>query len=733
MARPFAVAGFTVFLTTAFLFDCKTGVMLAVLIGSVIALVIALFVEKLREIKQIPVALASVSLSCLMLFVSTNYMYLPLTSYDGQTLRMKARLTDNVEAEYGKFYYNAESLEIGGEKVEADVRLVFSSPLEAEAYDCVEGEFVFYKRGKTSDYALSSNKASGTVLGAYPSGEIIITEIEAGDKPFGYKLVRYREAIKNAVYKALPDEKGALAVAMILGDKSDIPSTVYRDIRTVGLAHIVCVSGLHLSLWANLILILLKKTRLDRKVSSLIAATGVIAFMAIAGFTYSVVRAGIMMLVYLLAEIISRKSDSLNSLGISLIIMACINPFSMGSLALELSVLSTTGVILHSQYVYPEIARFLRRKFSNEYVCKALLYVAESFGITACASLMTLPLVYRFTASVSLYALVSNVIILPFVGVCMVLCALGAVWASVFGAGFNLFALTGGFIIDLIIKYSDGFSTVDELNLRMESDSADIIFSGVMIFAAIALVLGFAGRGKPVVSTFIAFSILVVSSVAVSYSERRETRVEVIDTGNGVAVLFTHGGENILVNCGGDDFFTASSISRALDGCYGKIDCMILTDSSDYASSEAIGIIREYTPKTFMHGEISREIKQVSGMADSVDINGVYISKNFKAYGEEIDSKWCVIIETNDVTAAVCTYPVSSAPQTDIFITRGDYPDNITDNGYDLAVICAGNSRGVTIQNELKNRGVNVSATAGNGNIIIRARNGKMSSYRKDG
>lgn len=727
------MAGFTVFLTAAFLFDSETGVMLAVLIGSAVALVIALFVERLREIRQIPVALASVSLTCLLLLASTNFLYLPLISYDGQALHMKARLTDNVEAEYGKFYYNAQSFEIGGEKVAADVRLVLNSPLEAEAYDYIEGKFVFYKRGKTSEFALSSNKASGIVLGAYPTGEVFITEIKAQDKPFGYKLIRYRNAIKNAVYEALPDERGALAVAMILGDKSDIPSTIYRDIRVVGLAHIVCVSGLHLSLWANLILTLLKKTRLNRKVSSLLAAVGVVAFMAIAGFTYSVVRAGIMMLVYLFADIVSRKNDSLNSLGISLIIMACINPFSMGSLALQLSVLSTTGVLLHTQYIYPKVSAFLYRKTGNGYIGKALVYVTESIGITACASLLTVPLIYRFTASVSLYSLVSNVIIVPFVGVCMVLCALGAVWVSLFGAGFNLFAFAGGFIIEMIIKYSDRFSAFDELNLRMEQNSAEIVFSGVMFFVIIALVFGFAGRGKPVISASLAFSILLVSSFAVSYSQRAETRIEVIDTGNGTAVLFTHNGENILVNCGGDDFFTASSISRALDGCYGKIDCLILTDSSEYASSEAVGIIKEYTPKALMCGEISREIKQVSGNADIIDIYGVYISKNFKAYGIQADSEPCVVIETNDVTAAVCAHSVSNAPQADILITRGDYPENAVDNGYDFTVICAGNYRGVAVQNELKNRGLRASATAGNGNIIIRAENGKISSYRKDG
>ena len=733
MARPFAVAGFTVFLTIAFLFDSETGVTTAVFIGSAVALVIALFIERLRTIKQIPLVLASVSLACLMLIVSTNYVYLPLTSYDGKSCYMKARLTDNGENAYGNRYYSAESVEIDGENVEADIKLVFNSSIEAEAYDYVEGNFVFYKRGKSSESALLSNKASGTVLGAYPSGEIEITEVTPENKPFGYKLIRYRQAIKDAIYKALPDERGALAVAMLLGDKSDIPSDIYKDIRVVGLAHTVCVSGLHLSLWAGLILILLRKTHLNRKVTSLIAASAVAAFMALAGFTYSVVRAGIMMLVYLFADAVSRKSDSLNSLGISIIVMACINPFSIGSLGLQLSVLSTAGVIIHSQYIFPEVCGFLRNRIDGKYTFKAVSRLCESFGITACVSVITVPLIYKFTSSVSLYALVSNIFVLPFVEISMVLCAFGAIWAAVFGAGFNLFGYIGGLIIDLIIRYSDAFSAFDYLNLRMEQEKVRVIFCGVMLFVIVSLLLANKYKAKPVLSAFLAFTILVVSSVIVSYSERKETRIEVVDTGNGVSVLFSHNGENILVNCGGNEFFSESRIKTAVDTCYGKIDCLVLTDTSEYSASQAVNIIKEYSPEALMCDETSREIRQLSGKSVLVDIYGVYISKNFKVHGAETDNGPCVIIETNDVTAAVCAHPVSDAPQADILITRSDYPDNVADIGCDFIAVCAENSRGVTIQNELIDMGFKSAATAGNGNIILRAYNGYISAYRKDG
>ena len=99
------------------------------------------------------------------------------------------------------------------------------------------------------------------------------------------------------------------------------------------------MSGLHLSLWSMLIFSVLKKLRVGERAASIIAAFGVVGFMLVAGLTYSVLRSGIMMLVFLLGNVIMKKRDSLNSLGFSIAVIALVNPFAVGSAGLELSAL----------------------------------------------------------------------------------------------------------------------------------------------------------------------------------------------------------------------------------------------------------------------------------------------------------------------------------------------------------------------------------------------------------
>ena len=103
--------------------------------------------------------------------------------------------------------------------------------------------------------------------------------MDESEKPFAKKILDLREGIKHAVYRIMPDERGALAVALLIGDKSGLSDNIYSDFRDIGISHIICVSGYHLSLWSTLILFILRKSRLDYRLSNLTALAGVVLFM----------------------------------------------------------------------------------------------------------------------------------------------------------------------------------------------------------------------------------------------------------------------------------------------------------------------------------------------------------------------------------------------------------------------------------------------------------------------
>lgn len=110
--------------------------------------------------------------------------------------------------------------------------------------------------------------------------------------------MKLRSAVRSAVIRTLPNENGRLAVALLLGDRSGLSAESSAAFSKIGITHIVCVSGFHLSLWSMLILKILRKTRMPRRLAYALAMVGTVGFMLLAGLTYSVMRSGIMTLVF---------------------------------------------------------------------------------------------------------------------------------------------------------------------------------------------------------------------------------------------------------------------------------------------------------------------------------------------------------------------------------------------------------------------------------------------------
>ena len=94
---------------------------------------------------------------------------------------------------------------------------------------------------------------------------------------------------------------------------------------------------------------LLKFCKIPHKLSCVITAFGVLSFMAITGFSPSVLRSGIMSLLFLAAMIFHRKADSLNSLGIAVFLLCVINPYAAADFGFLLSVTSALSLILLSK------------------------------------------------------------------------------------------------------------------------------------------------------------------------------------------------------------------------------------------------------------------------------------------------------------------------------------------------------------------------------------------------
>lgn len=738
MSRPFAVIGFTVFFTIALLYNTETGVTAAALAAYAAALVVTLFVGKARKQRIFPCAFASGAVACALLLSSINFSYLPVVAYDGKTCDVTAVLTSEPELEYGNYYYTAKATSVDGEEVDLNMRLTFSGVPEAEPYDYVSGKFTFYVLGSSSEEFLASHKANGVFVGAYPvSDNYTVVNVPEAEKPLGKTVIDIRKAIRNTVYRILPDERGALAVALMIGDKSGLSSATLNDFRTAGISHVICVSGFHLSLWSMLILELFRKLRLGERLASFFSIFVVVAFMLVSGLTYSVVRSGIMMLVYLLANILMRKRDSLNSLGFALTVIAVFNPFAMGSVSLQLSALATLGIILYSQYAAPRI-KLNFQKISIKPIRYVLQSVFSTLMLTVSATAFTLPVSLSLYNGFNFAVFAANLVAVPIAGYCMVLCAIGALLGCFSTAIFNLPAAVGGAFAKFLIWFSGKVADIGWLSFKIESDESAIVICVIFAICILSLVFAYYGKPMPCLTTAVCGVVFSALLIFFSVSERGITRIGVADCGNGTAVVVGKGDETLLVGCGGTDFLGSMYIGDRIDAFGGEIDALIIPDKSEYSTSYLNKILSEYSPEKVYCGELPSGSSLLLNNSEKYDLNEMEYNGIFTVRSASVNNRSCVYLRTDDISVLICFDPIpdiSAFPEefckADVVITRGDYPVGIEGLSCKLVVINAENSRGILIQEELSEMGMNCAATAGCGDIIIKAEDGFVSAYRE--
>lgn len=735
MKRPFAVIGFTVFLTVAILFDKKTGVTAAAMAVLAVALVTALLIKPLREGRVVPLSMASGAVACAIL-IATNVLYVqPLASFANGIYPMKAQITSEVTPQYGKYYYTAKTVTINGEEFSEDIRLVFSVVPDVLPYDYVEGEFMFYRPGMSDPDYLNSNLTKGLVLGAYPIDEVVITETPEDEKPFGMKLIELRKSIRRAIYRVFPDENGSLAVAMILGDKSGLPQDICNDMRLAGVVHIVCVSGLHLSLWASLIIFILRKLKLPEKIINAVAALGVIGFMMLTGFTYSVMRSGIMTLAFLLAEFASRKSDSINSLGFSVLIITAFSPFACASVSLQLSVLSTLGILVYIEFIKPDVEKAFENKTPQKFY--SLLHkLINALLLTFSATLMIQPVMIGMTGGFSFATVISNLIITPVAGPAMVVAALSAAIGLFVPAGFNIFCPFAKLLLQYIIRLLSFVAKADFFCTNIGESESDALIGLMLIFVGICLITALIYSPKPFVSYALVCLIFFSGILSSALLHKDETIIRVFDTGNGLSVLFEHKGEAVLVGCGGDYFMGAEKICDVLGNTV--VDTFVIPSAHETSSSYLIDVLDRFRPSTVYADELPENAELLLRSSEVLPLENTYEREGFTVSFHELNGKCFAQIKNENITLLICSFPgerISLLPpgfrEADVIVARSDYPCDVTENGIGTVIICADNQRGIIIQNELNSKGIFAAATGGNGDIVLTADGGGINVRRE--
>ena len=139
--------------------------------------------------------------------------------------------------------------------------------------------------------------------------------------------LRYR--MLSAFANVFGPEDSSCMAAVLLADKSGLSEARKQIFQDGGLAWLLTVSSLHITLAGRSVYRLLRRLRCSFTAASLFAALTVICCLILTGGSISAARACIMFLFWLGAQIMGRTADRLTSLGAAVILILAVHPYAL--------------------------------------------------------------------------------------------------------------------------------------------------------------------------------------------------------------------------------------------------------------------------------------------------------------------------------------------------------------------------------------------------------------------
>jgi competence protein ComEC len=246
------------------------------------------------------------------------------------------------------------------------------------------------------------------------------------ENSFVRTLILFRERLVSKITEYMSQPASLLASGMVFGSAS-LSDSMKDTFRIAGLSHIIVLSGFNVAVLISFTLLVLRFLPLYLR--AIAASSITILFILMVEGEVSVVRATLMSFIALLALTLGRGYVAKQALIISLFCIVMYHPYSLvHDVSLHLSFLATAGIVYGVPYV-----SFLTKKIFRG---RHYIFLEEVIYTSVAAYCATLPyLMYTF-GSISLYALIANLLVIPIVPIAMIatcITALSAYIASPLG------------------------------------------------------------------------------------------------------------------------------------------------------------------------------------------------------------------------------------------------------------------------------------------------------------
>lgn len=217
-------------------------------------------------------------------------------------------------------------------------------------------------------------------------------------------LVQIKSQFSEGVRRALPEPTAGFMLGILIGSRSSLSPELQNTMSQIGLSHLIAVSGYNLTIIALAIQAMLgKKWQWGTLAATLWLIVG---FVVLTGASASIVRAGVMAALFLLAKYYGRRLEVLSCLAVGVILTLAWDPSYLTDLSWQLSFLALTGIVL----LTPAITKLFPSRLGA---------VGDIAAVSIAAQLATMPLIAFVFGDVALIAPLTNLVYLPLIPLLM--------------------------------------------------------------------------------------------------------------------------------------------------------------------------------------------------------------------------------------------------------------------------------------------------------------------------
>lgn len=438
-----------------------------------------------------------------------------------------------------------------------------------------------------------------------------LIETRKATNRFLENLWRIKQRTKEVFFKYMDEDNAGSLCAIVLGDKTSLNPETKNLFAKSGIAHVLSLSGLHIASIGLLLYKLLKRTGLPLFGCVTISFVALSVYGIFTGLSTSTLRALIMYLMGIIADVIERSYDLLSATSLACILILLNNSDYIFDSGFQLSFASVAAI----GFVTPAFRRNVHFLRTDDYggvkagAVGMLNNITGAVCVGFAISLVTLPIVSRSYFAVPVFGILLNIIVVPLMSVLLMAGFVGAIMGWIPIEGFDCITKACLYVASVILNiYENLAGTVSGIKYNSlivgKPNGSAVVCYYIMLSAMVVVLNRMATKtvdriGLQIASKMLIFVLLALMYPAIRVHPQKSVEIRNIDVGQGDACAVWGKDTPVILIDGGSSDKKEVGINRIrpvfLSNGISSIDYCFVTHPDEDHISGILDILQDET------------------------------------------------------------------------------------------------------------------------------------------